>query len=119
MNSITPAVATLDPVELARLMQSGAVWVVDVREPNEYLAERIPGALLFPLSSFDATALPNDGERALVFHCAGGKRSMDAAQRRLACGAARATHLGGGIAAWKAAGFPVISAGEQIGSWSV
>ena len=119
MNSSTPAVVTLDPVELARLIQAGEVWVVDVREPNEYLAERIPGALLFPLSSFDAAALPNDGERALVFHCAGGKRSMDAAQRHLACGVACATHLGGGIAAWKAAGLPVISAGEQVGSWFI
>ena len=119
MNISAPAVATVDPAELARLMRAGRAWVVDVREPNEYVAERIPGALLFPLSSFDAAALPSDGERTLVFHCAGGKRSMDAAQRRLANGAARATHLGGGIAAWKAAGLPVISAGEQVGSWPI
>lgn len=113
----TPPVETLDAMALARLMRAGKVVLVDVREPNEFVLERIPGALLFPLSSFDPEALPADGDRQVIFHCAGGKRSLDAAQRRLGAGAGRAAHLGGGIAAWKAAGLPVVTAAGVTGAW--
>ena len=102
-------VTTFDPEALNRLMADAKVWSVDVREPAEYAVERIPGASLCPLSSFAPGALPHDQSRSLVFHCAGGKRSLAAAQRLLAAGVSDATHLGGGIAAWKAAGLPVIN----------
>ncbi|HMD72522.1 MAG TPA: rhodanese-like domain-containing protein [Steroidobacteraceae bacterium] len=101
-------IETLEPAEVARLMQAGKLLLVDVREPSEFGAERIAGALLYPLSTFDAAALPDDGSRRLVFHCGSGKRSLTAAERRLAAGQAHAAHMGGGIAAWKSAGLPVI-----------
>jgi rhodanese-related sulfurtransferase len=74
--------------------------------------ERISGALLFPLSTFDAATLPDDGLRRVVYHCGSGKRSLAAAERRLAAGQAHTAHMGGGIAAWKAAGLPVIALGS-------
>jgi len=101
-------IETLEPAEIARLMQAGKLLLVDVREPSEYAAERIAGALLYPLSTFDAAALPDDGARRLVFHCGSGKRSLTAAERRVAAGQAHAAHMAGGIAAWKSAGLPVI-----------
>src|SRR5271166_4032373 len=102
-------IETLEPAEVARLLRSGKILLIDVREPSEYGSERIAGALLYPLSTFDAAALPDDGTRRVVFHCGSGKRSLAAAERRLAGGQARAAHMGGGIAAWKAAGLPVIA----------
>lgn len=101
---------TLDPKEVARLLEAGKILLIDVREPAEYAAERIPGALLYPLSTFSTDHLPPDGARRVVFHCAGGKRSLAAAEQRLAAGHTHSAHMGGGIAAWKAAGLPVISA---------
>jgi rhodanese-related sulfurtransferase len=101
----------LEPAEVARLLNAGKILLIDVREPAEYAAERIAGALLYPLSTFDAAALPEDGARRVVFHCGSGKRSLAAAERRVGAGQARAAHLGGGIAAWKAAGLPVITVG--------
>jgi rhodanese-related sulfurtransferase len=83
--------------------------LVDVREPVEFAAERIAGALLYPLSTFDAAMLPDDGTRRIVFHCGSGKRSLAAAEKRLAAGQKHVAHMGGGLAAWKAAGLPVIS----------
>src|SRR5271165_5752133 len=111
---ITPATAvkTLDAGEVARLLDAGKLLLIDVREPAEYAAERIPGALLYPLSTFDASALPPDGARRVVFHCGSGKRSLSAAEKRLAAGERHAAHMGGGIAAWKAAGLPIISLGS-------
>ena len=63
--------ATADQVRAWR--DAGEILLVDVREPNEYAFERIHGALLYPLSTFDANALPREGRR-LVLHCAGGRR---------------------------------------------
>jgi rhodanese-related sulfurtransferase len=85
--------------------------LIDVQGPEEYAAERIAGAFLYPLSTFDASTLPDDGPRRVVFHCGSGKRSLAAAERRLAAGQAHAAHMGGGIAAWKAEGLPVIALG--------
>lgn len=102
-------IETLEPAEVARLLRSGKILLIDVREPSEYASERIAGALLYPLSTFDTAALPDDAPRRVVFHCGSGKRSLAAAERRLAGGQAHAAHMGGGIAAWKAAGLPIIS----------
>jgi rhodanese-related sulfurtransferase len=102
-------IETLAAADLFRLLNAGKILLIDVREPSEYASERIAGALLYPLSTFDATTLPEDGPRRVVFHCGSGKRSLTAAERRLAAGQKHAAHLGGGIAAWKAAGLPVIS----------
>jgi rhodanese-related sulfurtransferase len=104
-------IETLAPAEVARLLKAGKLLLIDVREPTEYAAERIHGALLYPLSTFDATALPPDDSRRVVFHCGSGKRSLTAAEKRLAAGQSHAAHMGGGIAAWKAAGLPVIVQG--------
>jgi rhodanese-related sulfurtransferase len=45
----------------------------------------------------------------VVFHCGSGKRSMAAAEKRVAAGAEQAAHMRGGIAAWKAAKLPVVT----------
>ncbi len=101
-------IETLDPTEVSRLLQAHRIVLIDVREPAEFGSERIAGALLFPLSTFDAAMLPDDGDRRIVFHCGSGKRSLQAAEQRLDGGQKHAAHMGGGIAAWKAAGLPVI-----------
>jgi len=111
MTRPAPKIETLDPTEVARLMEAGKVLLIDVREPAAYAAERIQGALLYPLSTFKAGLLPPDGARRIVFHCAGGKRSLAAAEQRLVAGSGHAAHMGGGIAAWKTAGLPVIAPG--------
>jgi rhodanese-related sulfurtransferase len=102
-------IETLEASEVSRLLYAGKILLIDVREPSEYASERIAGALLYPLSTFDASTLPDDVPRRVVFHCGSGKRSLTAAERRLATGQKHAAHMGGGIAAWKAAGLPVIS----------
>jgi rhodanese-related sulfurtransferase len=111
----TPQVQTLDPQTVSRLLAAGEILLIDVREPAEFAAERIRGALLYPLSTFDAALLPPDGPRRVVFQCGSGKRSLAAAERRLAAGAPAAAHLGGGLLAWKAAGQPLITTDPATG----
>jgi rhodanese-related sulfurtransferase len=101
---------TIDPVDVERDLRDHKIVLVDVREPNEYAAERIPGALLFPLSSFDPKALPSPGDRTLVFHCGGGRRSGLAIDKCREAGIEHVSHVAGGLGAWKKAGLPTIKA---------
>lgn len=107
-------VTNATPEAVHAALQKGEVLLVDVREPSEYAVERIHGALLYPLSTFDARALPMEG-RKLVLHCGGGVRSLKAAHKLLEAGHAHVTHVDGGLAAWKAAGLPVIRIDPQTG----
>jgi rhodanese-related sulfurtransferase len=99
-------VRDLTPEEVASGMTAGEILLVDVREPGETAIERIPGALLMPLSSFDPAELPDPEGRALVFSCASGIRSIKAAEIAQAAGLPHNAHLAGGLKAWKAAGLP-------------
>jgi rhodanese-related sulfurtransferase len=115
MSHTTPdGVTEYDPEEVQALLEQGRVLLVDVREPMEYAAERIAGALLYPLSTFDAAHLPPDAERAVVFHCAAGGRSLTAARMRKAAGQP-AAHMAGGISEWKAQGLPTVRVGTRPG----
>jgi rhodanese-related sulfurtransferase len=95
------------------LLKSNSIFLVDVREPNEFGRERIAGAFLFPLSSFNVHAIPDDKVHEVVFCCGSGKRSLDAAQRWLSAGRSAGGNLDGGLAAWKLAELPVTSASVQ------
>ena len=97
----------LDPARLAALLRDGSAQVVDVREPEEFAAGHIPGAINLPLSAFDAAQLPVSKGKALILNCQGGKRSAMALDRCAVAQAAVDTHLAGGFGAWLAAGLPV------------
>jgi rhodanese-related sulfurtransferase len=77
-----------------------------VREPNETAIESYPEAVVVPLSSFDAAAVPDPAGREVVFACRSGKRSVTASLAAQEQGYGYDAHLAGGIIAWKAAGLP-------------
>lgn len=92
-------------------MSRGEAVLVDVREPAEHAAERIPGTQLLPLSAFDSSALSARKEK-VVLHCRTGRRSAEAGQKLLDAGFLEVYHLRGGILAWKEAGCPVESSAD-------
>ncbi|MER6026210.1 rhodanese-like domain-containing protein [Streptomyces sp. NPDC001851] len=85
--------------------------LLDVREPDEWRAGHIPGALLLPLSRLSAGApLPDEAERRpLVVICRSGKRSQQAVGLLTDSGAA-AVDVIGGMRAWALADLPVVNA---------
>jgi rhodanese-related sulfurtransferase len=92
--------------ELKKGLADGSVLLVDVREPNEFAAGRIPGSILNPLQRFDPKALPSatPGKR-VVLSCRSGKRSLTALA--LAQQAGRddvRAHYPGGFQEWAQAG---------------
>ncbi len=98
-------IASAGAVTVRRWLEAGRILLVDVREPSEYEREHIPGALLLPLSSFDADLFPHIPGQRIVLHCAIGKRSLAAGKMLLKAGHGNVMHLAGGLAAWKEAGF--------------
>jgi rhodanese-related sulfurtransferase len=57
MTELQSSIETLEPTEVSRLLDAHCIVLVDVREPSEFASERIAGALLYPLSTFDAAML--------------------------------------------------------------
>lgn len=53
------------PEQVLADLKAGNILLVDVREPAEFANERIHGALLHPLSTFEPKALPTDGHRQI------------------------------------------------------
>ena len=93
--------------ELDSLLCAGEALVVDVREPDEFAAGHIPGAINMPLSAFQASKLPQPAGKRLILNCLGGKRSAMALDKCATAEAVVDTHLAGGFGAWQAAGLPV------------
>jgi len=99
----------IGPEELNGMLGAGAAMVVDVREPDEFAAGHVPGAVNLPLSAFDPADLPDADGKTVVLNCLGGKRSGMALDKCVAAQAAIDTHLAGGFNAWAEAGLPVES----------
>ena len=97
------------------LLRDNSIVLIDVREPQEYVNERIHGALLFPMSTFDARALPVD-RRPVVLHCGSGKRSAIAIGKCIEADVPVVAHMKGGLLAWKAEGFPTVARAPNTGA---
>lgn len=110
-----PLIHDLSPAQVRGLLDKGEILLIDVREPAEFAAERIHGALNFPLSTFDPRTLPHHADR-IVFQCGSGKRSAMAVQRCQAAGFDVDSHLAGGIAAWRAANLPTVTLDADSGA---
>lgn len=100
---------TIEPAEARRLLDTGSITLIDVRDPDEHAAERIHGASLFPLARIDARTCANLRGQRVVAHCKGGTRSWQAVARLRTFGI-EAASLSGGIEAWKRAGMPTVRA---------
>ena len=95
--------STISAKDLAAMQDRGDnIFLVDVREPNEYEIVSIPGATLIPKGEFlNGSALekmPQD--KQIVLHCKSGARSAEVLAVLKNAGFADAVHVGGGVLAW-------------------
>ena len=76
--------------------------LIDVREPNEYEINQIPGSVLIPKGEFlNGNALGElPADKPIVLHCKSGVRSAEALAILKGAGYADAVHVGGGVVAW-------------------
>ncbi len=95
--------STITATELKEMLDRDEdIFLVDVREPNEYEIVSIPGAMLIPKGEFLSGAalerLPQD--RRIVLHCKSGQRSAEVLAVVKDAGFSDAVHVGGGVLAW-------------------
>jgi molybdopterin/thiamine biosynthesis adenylyltransferase/rhodanese-related sulfurtransferase len=88
-------------VELKQRLDRGdQLRIIDVREPNEWQINRIPGAQLIPLGEIPRRYAELDPEEELVMQCKIGGRSAKAADFLRSVGFKRVLNLRGGIVEW-------------------
>ncbi len=95
--------STISAKDLAAMLDRGDnIFLVDVREPNEYEIVSIPGATLIPKGEFlNGSALermPQD--KQIVLHCKSGARSAEVLAVLKNAGFSDAVHVGGGVLGW-------------------
>ncbi|MGH3414732.1 MAG: adenylyltransferase/sulfurtransferase MoeZ [Marmoricola sp.] len=95
--------STISAKDLAAMLDAGDnIFLVDVREPNEYEIVSIPRATHIPKGEFLSGAalekLPQD--KRIVLHCKSGARSAEALAIVKNAGFSDAVHVGGGVLAW-------------------
>jgi sulfur-carrier protein adenylyltransferase/sulfurtransferase len=95
--------STITAAELKAMLDGDEdIFLIDVREPNEYEIVSIPGAVLIPKDQFLSGAalerLPQD--RRIVLHCKSGVRSAECLAVVQNAGFADAGHVGGGVLSW-------------------
>jgi hydroxyacylglutathione hydrolase len=98
----------VDAEQAEAMIDSGAVTVLDVRDPHELLVGHIPDATLFPLSALPGREQELPLAQPLLVYCEGGTRSAIAASVLRAAGAAEVYNLKGGFTAWARAGKEVV-----------
>ena len=78
-----------------------AFVLLDVRQPAEYEAGRIPGAKHIPLPELTERIAELDNDKSIIVYCAIGGRSRMAAQLLKGQGFPDVSYIKGGMGAWE------------------
>jgi len=91
----------ITPVELKKKLDAGETpFILDVREPNEYQINKIPGSTLIPLGELPRRYQELPKDREIVAHCKMGGRSAKAQDFLRTVGFTNVKNLKGGILEW-------------------
>ena len=98
-----------DPAAVSAALSAGERVLIDVRDGEEFRAERIPGSMHLPRGFLELRAAAELPERStpLTLYCRSGVRSLLAAETMRSLGYTEITSLAGGIERWKDEGFAI------------
>lgn len=103
---------SLSAEALHSLMSTHDVLLFDVRQPLDLLAnsEMIPGAKRIPPKELleNPSLIPRENNSVVYCTCPSDKTSREVLQHARSLNFSRIKFLRGGLAAWKAAGYPVV-----------
>jgi rhodanese-related sulfurtransferase len=91
--------------EMVQVVEAKSHQLIDVREPHEYAAGHVVGAINCPLSRFDPAAI--DQTRPVILICQAGGRSAKALAQLKKINHPDARHYPPGTGGWRAQGGPV------------
>jgi len=101
---------TLAPDDFQKSVGDASVQLVDVRTPEEYAEQHLPGSVnidFYAEDFVDKCTKLLDKERPVAVYCRSGKRSAGAAAQLCKAGFTQVINLDGGITAWIEAAKPV------------
>ena len=84
----------------AELDRGEVLTIIDVREPQEYQINRIPGSVLIPLGDLPKRYVELDPNANLVTQCKSGMRSAKAQEFLRSKGFTKVRNLTGGVLGW-------------------
>ena len=96
-----------------QLQEMAKAVLIDVREPDEFAAGHITGAVNLPMSRIEREGLTLSDPEHVVFICRSGARSAKAAVSARQVGYGQTRHLEGGLLAWRAQIDPGLSVLER------
>jgi rhodanese-related sulfurtransferase len=96
----------IDPLAARTLVGGGEAIMLDVREPAEWAAARVAGALHIPLGELTERIQELPRDTKIIVVCRTGRRSA-LATRTLRRNGHAAENLAGGLEAWRASGLPL------------
>ena len=106
MSDALQSLRRIAPSELQMMLadtEGGApLMLVDVREPREFAAGHLPGAINMPMSELDRRLAELPARSTAVFMCRSGGRSLRACGQALRGGTVTPLQLEGGLLAWAA-----------------
>ena len=102
--------AAITPTNLVNLVNREGAVLLDIRDPKEYSAGHIAGALSMPVSSIDARigALESEKGKPVVLVCKMGQQASATGRKLKALGFENVRRLSGGMAEWTAGSLPVV-----------
>jgi rhodanese-related sulfurtransferase len=98
----------ITPSQASQFQKDGA-FILDVREPDEWNAGHISGAVLISLGNLPSRLNDVPKNKKIVVVCRSGNRSATGRDILLKAGYPRVTSMGGGMNQWVAAGLPVVT----------
>lgn len=101
------ALPTMEHEAFAQAVACKSCVIVDVREPNEYAAGHVPGAVNLPLSRFSPADLPKGGPVVII--CQAGGRSAKALRLALDAGRKDICHYAPGTGGWRNRGGAILT----------
>jgi phage shock protein E len=97
----------VDVQTVFEIQQNEDVYVLDVREQNEYDEKHIPNVTLLPMSEIQNRLDEIPKDKDVIVTCRSGNRSGQVTQFLQQNGFDNVHNMKGGIIAWEEAGFPV------------
>ena len=96
-------------VEQASQLRGEGAFILDVREPSEWVEFHIPGSTLIPLGELPNRLSEIPAGKQIVVVCRSGNRSATGRDILLQAGFVEVTSMAGGVTSWQSQGLPIVT----------
>lgn len=109
LSQLRATIPEFSPEQVRQKAESGVV-LIDVREAWEFQQGHLPGAVFVPRGFLELRIeeLVPDRNSEIILYCAGGSRSLLAANNLKELGYSRVASMRGGFIDWKQSGFEIV-----------